>query len=154
MVRTHIMALTYRPKVQAVLDGAIRQTIRLIPREKNGAIGVGKHQVGDRILLHTWSGKPYRSKWGNRLLVKVVHQSIIFYWDGLWHENAPSCEPISSKVMDEIARLDGIQPPTERGLEAVLKMVNGLKDLHDTDWEIITFERVEIEINRRASSSP
>lgn len=52
---THIKALTYGPKIQAVKSGRCNQTIRpLTSRQVT---------VGDRLLLHTWADKPYRSKW-------------------------------------------------------------------------------------------
>ena len=56
MPRTFIRPLTYAPKIPGVLDGTIRQTIR-----------VGqKLAAGDRILFHGWAGTPYRSKWSFR----------------------------------------------------------------------------------------
>ena len=56
MPRTFIRPLTYAPKIPGVLDGTIRQAIR-----------VGqKLAAGDRILFHGWAGTPYRSKWSFR----------------------------------------------------------------------------------------
>ena len=51
---THILSMTYGPKIAGVMDGSIRQTIRHTERIK----------VGDKLILHTWTGKPYRSPWG------------------------------------------------------------------------------------------
>lgn len=44
--------LTYKPKIQPVIGGTVRQTIRL----------GRKFSVGDLIRFYTWQGKPYRSK--------------------------------------------------------------------------------------------
>lgn len=57
---THIMALTYKPKIEAVKSLECRQTIRLLNP-------VRPKKVGDNFILHTWAGKPYRSGWDWRL---------------------------------------------------------------------------------------
>jgi hypothetical protein len=50
------LPLTYEPKIPGVIDGTIRQTIR-----------VGrKFRVGDLVSFHGWEGRPYRSKWSFR----------------------------------------------------------------------------------------
>jgi hypothetical protein len=54
--RTWWSALTYEPKIQAVIDSRCTQTIR--PKWDK--------QVGDRIGFHGWEGRPYRSKWSWR----------------------------------------------------------------------------------------
>jgi len=110
MPRTFIRPLTYAPKIQGVLDGTIRQTIR-----------VGqKLAAGDRILFHGWVGKPYRSPWSFRTpyftLIAVV--PIRIRPDGLLFESSGEFRPWAD--LDEIAILDGIAPPTGEGLRAVL----------------------------------
>ncbi len=133
----HIKALTYRPKIEAVFNGSCRQTIRRIPKISPQE---PKVSVGDTILFHTWAGRPYRSKWDRRVESRITSLRLIFNWGGVWHDWPPSCEPITEKQLDELARLDGIEPPTGEALEHLLMKLNGLKDLHDTDWLVITFE--------------
>ncbi len=110
MPRTFIRPLTYAPKIQGVLEGTIRQTIR-----------VGqKLAAGDRVLFHGWEGKPYRSPWSFRTpyftLIAVV--PIRIRPDGLLFESSGEFRPWAD--LDEIAILDGIDPPTGEGLRAVL----------------------------------
>lgn len=110
MSRTFIRPLTYTPKIPGVLDGSIRQTIR-----------VGrKLAAGDRVLFHGWEGKPYRSKWSFRTpyftLLAVI--PILIRPDGLLFESNGEVRPWAD--LDEIAALDGIAPPTGEGLREVL----------------------------------
>ncbi|MDI6720480.1 MAG: hypothetical protein QMD46_12790 [Methanomicrobiales archaeon] len=100
--------LTYAPKIAGVLAGSIRQTIR------TGR----KFSPGDLVSFHGWEGKPYRSKWSFRTpyapLKDVI--PITIRADGVetplgfrpWH------------LLDGIARLDGIEPPTGESLRDVL----------------------------------
>jgi hypothetical protein len=139
----HVKALTYRPKIDAVFFGDCRQTIRRIPKELDGITPQSPRvAVGDIITFHTWFGRPYFSIWAKRVETKVTGIRPVFNWCGVWHEWPPSCEPITDRQMDEIARLDGIEPANRIALECLLMKLNGLKDLHDTDWLIITFEKV------------
>ena len=110
MPRTFIRPLTYAPKIRGVLDGTIRQTIR-----------VGqKLAAGDRILFHGWAGKPYRSPWSFRTpyftLIAVI--PIRIRPDGLLFESSGEFRPWAD--LDEIAARDGIAPPTGEGLREVL----------------------------------
>ena len=57
----HVKSFTYEPKIEGVRRGEIRQTIR--PKGKRPV------EVGDRILFHGWTGRPYRSPWSWRLPV-------------------------------------------------------------------------------------
>jgi len=121
--------LTYPPKIQAVIDGTIRQTIR------TGR----KYSEGDLIAFHRWEGKPYRSKWSERTPYFKIFQVIDIYIEdgGLRHEGhtlAKWTEP----VMDQIASLDGIDPPTGEALGKVLMGLN----------KIPPGERVEAQIVR------
>jgi len=61
-MRKLVMAITYPPKIEPVKDGGCTQTIR------KGH----KVSVGDEILFHGWSGRPYRSKWDWRKRVTVT----------------------------------------------------------------------------------
>lgn len=67
---THILSLTYKPKIDPVFKGQIRQTIR--------TYNPGKPKMpGDKILLHEWTGKPYRSPWGRRFEGTVAETIIL-----------------------------------------------------------------------------
>ncbi|HEY3419367.1 MAG TPA: hypothetical protein VGK23_02320 [Methanomassiliicoccales archaeon] len=131
----HIMSLTYKSKINDVQAGKCRQTIRT--HKENPC----KH-VGDKIILHTWSGKPYRSPWGWRYESKIESLAVLFYSDGVWHmaDSEGMFHPCESAVMDEIAKADGIFPPTKERLEATLKELNGLKTLDMTFWDVIGWQ--------------
>lgn len=117
----HVKSFTYKPKIDAVFDGRCRQTIR------RG----NKVKVGDEILFHTWTGRPYASKWGKRIRVKVNKvfnvklsdkgitekwvyggnpNQVTWFWEG--------------GMADWIAERDFIDPPTGLGLKAVLSEKN------------------------------
>lgn len=112
---THIKAFTYVPKIPSVLDGTIRQTIR--------PLGKTPIKVGDKIIFHGWSGKPYRSPWSWRKELVVTE---VFYftayptyvdWDDIWASNY-SKQPWSE--LDYYAKLDGISPPTGEALRELM----------------------------------
>jgi hypothetical protein len=134
---THITSLTYRPKIEAVKEGRVRQTIR--------RFNINKPKLeGDNLILHTWSGKPYRTPWGYRLNTPIKTVLHLLYSDGDWM--APCWnnineflghEYVSDEYIDKIAYLDGIEPPTREGLEKTLLELNGLKTLEGTQWEVI-----------------
>ena len=50
------LPITYEPKIQPVIAGTCRQTIRAVKE------GSWKKEVGDLIRFYTWAGKPYHSK--------------------------------------------------------------------------------------------
>ena len=113
----HVKSLTYTPKIAAVLSGDCSQTIR-----------VGrKVSVGDEILFHGWSGRPYRSKWDWRKRIVV---------DGIWDlllddETVTFIEddfsyPWDSSIVDLMAKEDFIDPPTGEALRDVLFKLNGI----------------------------
>ena len=61
------------PRLQSL--GVCQQTIRI------GA----SVEVGDRILFHGWTGKPYRSKWSWRIRVYVTEAiPVHFNHEGVW----------------------------------------------------------------------
>jgi hypothetical protein len=122
---THIKALTYKPKIDGVLTGKIRQTIRPITFLRVEKFNTTIHNYpkpvleGDTILFHGWEGKPYRSPWSWRLKVKV--DKMLFtkiYKEGI-------CKPQEKHIflnipthrlgfkcwdgLDELAQLDGIK---------------------------------------------
>jgi len=104
--------LTYEPKIAGVRDGTIRQTIRA------GA----KYRIGDLVSFHGWSGRPYRSPWSFRTEyhplttarnIRIVPGGIVF--PGPLHE-----EYYAWRALDDLARRDGIEPPTGEALRDVL----------------------------------
>lgn len=110
------LPLTYAPKISGVREGWIRQTIR-----------VGrKFRVGDLVSFHGWEGKPYRSKWSFRtpyvMLNDVIPITILPHGFAAPHEFRPW------NLLDTIARLDGIEPPTGEALRAVLLGLNPIPD--------------------------
>lgn len=104
----HILSLIYDSKIQAVLAGTCRQTIRLGNR----------FAVGDQIMFHGWEARPYRSKWSFRTpyypVEQVINITILLRGIAMPHEFRPW------PLLDEIARLDGIVPPTGEALRDVL----------------------------------
>lgn len=111
MTRKWNLPLTYAPKIAGVCDGSIRQTIR-----------VGrKFSPGDLVSFHGWSGRPYRSTWSFRTPYAALKAviPITIYPGGI---EAPG-EIRSWGLLDEIARLDGIEPPTG---EALCRVLSGM----------------------------
>jgi hypothetical protein len=115
-----ILPLTYEPKIAGVIDGTIRQTIR------KG----WKYKVGDEIAFHGWEGKPYRSKWsfmtGYYTLTQVVN-CVIKEWGMV-------CLSLDYWHPDEIARLDGIDPPTGEALRDVLMSMGCIGQAQILRW--------------------
>lgn len=112
MIRKHCLPLTYLPKIDAVLNGDCRQTIRAGRRV----------EVGDWIMFHGWQGKPYKSKWSFRTpywrVITAdpirIRQDGIFWFDDWykWVRQLGVCEYIASA--------DYIDPPTGEALRDVL----------------------------------
>jgi len=110
------LPLTYQPKIQGVLDGTIRQTIR----------GGWKYSPGDRVAFHGWTGLPYRSPWSFRTeyhtLVEVLYA--IVQDDGMTIISQLEPDFMATYPWDELdgmAIRDGIVPATGEGLRAVLQ---------------------------------
>lgn len=125
---TYWKALTYEPKVQAVIEGSCTQTIR----------PGWNIEVGDMIGFHGWEGKPYRSKWTWRAgpyqviesqHIRVYEDMILFFpyecfRDGFSATFAP---PWEHQHIYQLARDDFIAPrkgersASGEGLKEVLK---------------------------------
>lgn len=117
-MKKHVMSLTYEPKLDAVFNDICHQTIRHKSVE-----------VGDEILFHEWTGKPYRSKWGRRIKVKVTKvDSIIVIGDsiGFIQKKGTFLDKynINHWKCDRLAELDHISPPTGDELIKVLFKLN------------------------------
>ena len=130
---THITAMTYPPKVEAIKNGDCRQTTRIY-NEKN------PFKVDDMILIHGWEGRPYWSKWSWRRPKEPITQVINMV--AFEHSATFMQNPITGKylgteslstlslpwhddVMDELARLDGIAPSTGHEYKSVLEGFHG-----------------------------
>lgn len=135
--KTHILSLTYKPKIEAVMAGTCRQTIRRYNPAR-------PKMPGDKLILHTWQGKPYRSPWGFRLetaIKDVVRLRLEDYFqDGTLQwvgELDPGMENFVPIYPEAFAELDGIVPATREGLESTLKALNGLDTIEGVEWEVI-----------------
>lgn len=108
--RHHVRPLTYAPKIQPVLEGKCTQTIR--PKRLIN--------VGDLIMFHGWSGKPYRSKWSFRTPYwpVICAAPILIFDSGMMREGWP--DALAWDRFDDIAALDGIVPATGEELGRVL----------------------------------
>ena len=127
---THILGMTYGPKIEAVRSGSIRQTIRKY-NPKN------PFKLGDRLIIHGWRGKPYRSPWNWRLNAVVKELDHLWVDSGAWvlkdhddltHEGyATALSPWedSHELLEAIAKADGIEPPTVQELKRVLEGFHG-----------------------------
>jgi len=62
MTKIHTISMAYKPKIEPVFNRECHRTLRFTRKIKGG----------DKLLIHDWAGKPYRSKWGRRLYVEVV----------------------------------------------------------------------------------
>lgn len=104
--------LTYAPKIPGVINGTIRQTIR-----------VGrKFSVGDLVSFHGWAGKPYRSKWSFRTpyYPLIMARPVVIRPGGIEYLVGSGMAYRAWSMLDEIALLDGIEPPTGEALCIVL----------------------------------
>jgi hypothetical protein len=116
--RKHWLPLTYEPKIQGVIEGTIRQTIR----------AGRKYKVGEEIAFHGWEGKPYWSPWSFRTgffilektdPIRIFRNGITFFGEIF---------PWNDCVLDEIALADGIDPPTGEELGRVLSEKNKIPE--------------------------
>ena len=140
--RRRVMSITYGPKLKAVFEtGLCKQTIR-INRD---------FKVGDFLLLHDWTGRPYRSKWGRRLQVVISEiWDVVISTDGIRIKAVHNFNtsrvvdspvyPWDSKTADALALLDYIHPPTGEGLRAVLYDLNKLPRNVDHPAQVIRWE--------------
>jgi hypothetical protein len=127
---THILSMTYGPKIAGVRGGTIRQTIRRLNPNN-------PFKLGDKLLIHGWEGKSYRSPWNWRIEATVkeldkleVDSEAWVLWDHqdliaegwctalhIWDQEHP--------LMVDIAIADGIDPPTSKAVKAVLESFHG-----------------------------
>ena len=119
MMRKHFISMTYQPKIEPVQDGRCTQTIR------TGR----KFSVGDSILMHGWSGRPYRSPWGWRKRVTVTDiLNILISEIGIHVDDGHIVYPWDDDMPNIWAKLDFIDPPTGEALRDILFGLNGAPD--------------------------
>ena len=126
---THILSMTYQPKIEGVRNGTIRQTIRLYNEKR-------PFKVGDKLLIHGWAGKPYRSKWSWRMeatvnfcpeINMIADKDVVRVpvWSHAIRDFAWVPVFWDQDYANELARLDGISPPCGPELKRVLETYHG-----------------------------
>lgn len=120
------LAITYVPKIAGVVSGEVSQTIR------NGL----KYKEGDVISFHGWEGRPYRSKWSFRTpYMPIIHVcDVRMCGDGVEFIKEGDVEigvMVPWNNLDELAKRDGISPPTGCALKSVLGMDMNNGDIMD-----------------------
>ena len=130
---THILSMTYQPKIEGVRRLEVRRTTRIY-NEAN------PFEMGDFALIHGWSGKPYRSPWNWRMPKMPILEPIDMFAtasSAAFWQNPLTGKPLSDEsclinryfwqdpIMDEVARLDGIAPATGIEYQNVLERYHG-----------------------------
>lgn len=113
--------ITYPPKIEPIRNKKFKQTIR------KG----DKFIVGDRVSLFKWLGKPYRSPWAWRTEYFTLNEviGIMIYNDGIMFPSHGShLFKWDHGRIDNIAKLDFIDPPKGIELGNVLKSLNKIPD--------------------------
>jgi len=118
MTRKWNLSLTYEPKIDSVIDGTIRQTIRAVGK-------AGKKEEDDLISLHGWIGKPYHSSWSFRTKYAKIWmaEDILIIPTGMLHYHNDKFQKEvnwDNYEMAHLAKADGIVPPTGEALRDVL----------------------------------
>jgi len=133
-VRKWNLPLTYKPKIEPVLLGNCRQTIRVcgVSKQKGHGGELVRKAVGDLVRFYVWSGRPY---WSTRINLTEYEpltgaKDILIMRDGL---ACPPAWPLSLElylwshpVCSELAALDGIFPATGEELGRVLRGKNNI----------------------------
>lgn len=137
------LPLTYPPKISGVLDGTIKQSIRIDTDLK----------VGDFVAFHGWSGKPYHSPWSFRTpymritvasTIRIKTDKVIFKDLQL----PQRVKRIGDPYLDELAARDGIHPATGEELIRVLHAMHGDGTL---DGKILRWDPTPIKKHSRAA---
>ena len=133
------LPLTYEPKIEPVLLGTCRQTIRVRKmNKKTGKLAPAK-QVGDLIRFFVWTGRPYWSKQIDLTEyepitgtegIRILPDGITWSQGTIWH-----VDPWES--LGWLAKLDGIIPPTGEAMRDVLIGKNGKIPAEGIDAQIL-----------------
>lgn len=137
---THILALTYLPKIEAVRSGLCCQTIRRYNPMR-------PKRPGDKLILHTWAGRPYRSKWDWRLETTISSAYLMEFPPSESDEpvmllagEGCTWTPLDDFDLMHIASMDCIERPSADSLCQTLRELNNMQTLADTEWEIIRWK--------------
>jgi len=106
------LPLTYKPKIQAVLDGKCRQSIR----------AGRKIKIWDDVSFHGWDGKSYRSKWSWRTpyFTVTLAEPIIIHNDGIYWPWNHSFWEWDYPLIDDLAYFEHTSPPSGAELRRML----------------------------------
>lgn len=130
---THIMSMTYGPKIEAVKRLECRQTTRVFNKDN-------PFKVDDYALIHGWVGLPYRTPWSWRLpkmpIIKAIDMYAFKNTVGFWQHpltglpySDQSCEinyySWQDPIINELSRLDGIVPATGLEYQHALEKFHG-----------------------------
>jgi hypothetical protein len=152
---THILSMTYAPKIPLVKSGECTQTIRLHNYQN-------PKRVGDKLLIHTWKGKPYRSKWGWKLTTSIEDLTLLRFplsdpTSLLFFHRGKVWVPTDDIGLYNIGIADGVRrsfadanPSFEASVfKDTLAKLNGLKWLNGTTWDIIRWPKPDCQLVRR-----
>ena len=136
---THILSLTYAPKIPLVKSGECTQTIRLHNPEK-------PKKIGDKLILHTWAGKPYRSRWDWRLETEItqMHKMEFRYKANGGFRPLLDGEEMNYITACEIAELDGMVSASGFEMVDILVELNGFETIGGTVWDIIRWPKPKV----------
>ena len=128
---THIMPMTYEPKIEGVKNGTIRQTIRLL----NGG---REKKVGDVLIIHGWEGAPYRSRWGWQRREVINYTETFEATKNNIESDGFLTWAWGEAYATDLAIKDGIDPPTGLELKNVLEKYHGrFHDFNPVHFQII-----------------
>jgi hypothetical protein len=134
------LPLTYQPKVEPVLLGTCRQTIRVLTVNKKTGKLKPRKQVGDLIRFFLWTGRPYWSKQIDLTEYEPLNGviGIRIFNEGIYLPGGYPPVPVMPgrshyfqsgrwlwEDLDWLAALDSIVPPTGEALRDVLIGKNG-----------------------------
>ena len=127
-VRKWNLPLTYKPKIEPVLLGNCRQTIRVcgVSKQKGHEGELVRKAVGDLVRFYVWSGRPY---WSTRINLTEYEpitstEGIRILPDGITWSQGKILHVYPWGSLDWLATLDGIVPATGEALRDVLLSKN------------------------------
>jgi len=137
----HVKAFTYKPKIQSVLEGIIKQTIR--------PLGNKPVEESDTILFHGWEGRPYHSSWTWRMKVLVSNvQEIEIFQEGIiWMGNFFYWKHLSHlAIKDGIEKLNGMNHGESMGhyLKTNYKLQSRSEDNEGMKGQIIRWKEYDV----------
>jgi hypothetical protein len=161
---THILSLTYVPKIPLVKSGECTQTIRLHNPDR-------PKKVGDKLILHTWAGRCYFSKWDWRMETEISELKLLKLSDGgdwggsaeIVNESGKTVNLFGSCGYEELCYDDGFRDPwltlfprppklpydkwnpfLITAFEKTLRELNGINTFNGLLWDIIRWPKPTI----------